>query len=97
MRVFVVAVTKPSLSRIEAEIARRVAARGVGKTICPSEVARALEEDWRPLMPEVRAVATAMAARGEIVVTQKGRAVDGLMAKGPIRLGSCPTLPQEPD
>lgn len=77
----------PSAVEIAAEIARQVSTRGAGKTICPSEVARALADDWRTLMPHVREVAGEMAARGEIVVTQKGRVVDIGSARGPIRLG----------
>jgi len=57
--------------------------RGVGKTFCPSEAARRLAEDWRPLMPEVRRVAKEVSLRA----TQKGQAVDPVDAKGPIRLG----------
>lgn len=57
--------------------------RGAGKTFCPSEAARALSGDWRSLMPRVREVA----ARLPLVSTQKGQAVDPVVAKGPIRLG----------
>ncbi|MDF1728039.1 MAG: DUF3253 domain-containing protein [Sulfitobacter sp.] len=78
---------KLSRKRIEAEITAQLDARGRGKTICPSDVARALMEDWRPLMEEVRAVADEMAGRGEIRVTQKGDEVRATEAKGPIRLG----------
>jgi hypothetical protein len=60
--------------------------RGRGATFCPSEAARALAADWRPLMPEVRRVAAALPLRA----TQKGRPVDPLTAKGPIRLGLPP-------
>ncbi len=63
--------------------------RGSGKTICPSEVARALVGDetaWRSLMPEVRRVAASLAAGGEILVTQRGAEVDALSARGAIRL-----------
>ena len=77
----------PSRPRIEAEILHKVTVRGAGKTICPSEVARALAQDWRGLMPQVREVAAGMAARGEIAVTQKGAPVDAVAATGPIRLG----------
>ena len=73
--------------RIAREILARTAARGVGRTLCPSEVARALADDWRPLMPAVRAVAAELAEAGRIVVTQKGRAVDPRTARGPVRLG----------
>lgn len=76
-----------SAKTLEAEIRRQVIMRGAGKTICPSEVARALAGDWRAVMPQVRAVAAEMAARDEIAVTQRGVAVDAVEAKGPIRLG----------
>lgn len=78
---------KPSPSTIEAEIRAQVAARGRGRTICPSEVARALSADWRPLMAAVREGAAELAERGEIRVTQRGQPVDARLARGPIRLG----------
>ena len=56
--------------------------RGSGATFCPSEVARALAADWRPLMPDVRRVAAGLPLRA----TQKGRDVDPMRARGPIRL-----------
>lgn len=60
--------------------------RGPSKTICPSEVARALDsEDWRSLMPQVRAVGVALTHAEQIVVLQKGQVVDPETAKGPIR------------
>lgn len=75
--------------RIERAVADAVAARGPGKTTCPSEVARALagDEDFRPLMPHVREAAAVLAERGEIAVTQRGRPVDARSARGAIRLG----------
>lgn len=57
--------------------------RGVGKTFCPSEAARRLSDDWRPIMPEIRRVAATLDLRA----TQKGTPVDPVTAKGPIRLG----------
>lgn len=62
-------------------------ARGADKTVCPSEVARALAEDWRSLMPDVRRVAQGLVDQGQIAITQKGRSVNALQARGPIRLG----------
>jgi hypothetical protein len=77
------------LSSIDETLLALVAARGPGKTICPSEVARAVagDEGFRALMPEVRERAARLADRGEIVVTQRGRPVDARTARGPIRLG----------
>lgn len=61
--------------------------RGPGKTICPSEAARRLDpENWRDQMEQIRRAAAAMADADEIVVTQKGEAVDLREAKGPVRL-----------
>lgn len=60
--------------------------RGVGKTFCPSEPARALGPDWRALMPLVRATAAAMQDEGLIQASQSGRPVRADQARGPIRL-----------
>ena len=71
-------------------------------TICPSEAARALEPAaWRPLMPQVRAVAFAMAEAGVLDIRQRGRTVvPDASLRGPIRLaraaaetGEYPTTP----
>ncbi len=63
--------------------------RQAGATICPSEVARALEPDgpWRELMPQVRQVAQQMVQAGRLRVTRAGRPVDATSPGGPIRLG----------
>ena len=73
---------------IERTIAALLARRAPGATICPSEAARALAGDdaFRELMESVREAARAMAARGELEVTQGGRVVDPVHARGPIRL-----------
>lgn len=60
--------------------------RGGGKTFCPSEAAKRLADDWRPLMDDVRRVA---GTTDGIVATQKGERVDPVAARGPIRLGAC--------
>lgn len=56
--------------------------RGTGSSFCPSEAARALSADWRPLMTDVRRVAAAL----PLVATQKDVPVDPVLARGPIRL-----------
>lgn len=81
----------PSASRIEACIRSLLEDRdsaATGKTICPSEVARALagEDGFRPLMEPVREVARAMVDRGDLEVTQSGEVVDPRAARGAIRL-----------
>lgn len=59
-----------------------LAHRGPGKTICPSEAARATGAS----MDAVRDAARGLVAEGEIVVTQRGEVVDLDRARGPIRL-----------
>ncbi|MES2280911.1 MAG: DUF3253 domain-containing protein [Pseudomonadota bacterium] len=58
-------------------------------TICPSEAARALEPDeWRLLMPQVRAVAIIMAKSGVLDIRQRGKTMSpDKPLRGPIRLG----------
>lgn len=74
-------------TQIRQILLNQVRARGIDKTICPSEVARALTSDeWRSLMPLVRSIAAELVNEGAIVALQKGQIVDPLMAKGPIRL-----------
>lgn len=76
----------PDRAAIAALILEQTAARAPGRSVCPSEVARALARDWRPLMPEVRAVAAELADQGLVVATQRGRPVDPRTARGPVRL-----------
>jgi hypothetical protein len=61
--------------------------RGADKTVCPSEVARAVDgEHWRDLMEPARAAARRAVARGDAEITQQGRVVDPSTARGPIRI-----------
>jgi len=79
------------------EILRLVAARGPGKSICPSDVARAFAEErrkptdppdlWRRYLPAVRQQAKNLARQGRIRILRKGRPVDPhAPVKGVIRL-----------
>ncbi len=64
--------------------------RARGKTICPSDAARAVgssEDDaWRELMEPARRAARRLVAAGEVEITQGGRVVDPSTAKGAIRI-----------
>lgn len=74
-------------SSIEKTILAMAAERGVDKTICPSEVARALfETHWRKHMEEVRQAAITLQQNGKVCITQKGKPVDVNHIKGPIRI-----------
>lgn len=66
-------------------------ARGAGKSICPSEVARALArgEDgdaWRARMSSVRRVAIKLSEAGRLDILRKGKPVSGAEIRGVIRL-----------
>lgn len=64
-----------------------------GSSICPSDVARTVGgESWRGHMDDVRRVAHALAARSEVVVTQKGEPVRIDQARGPVRIIAGPAL-----
>lgn len=78
---------------IESAVFDLLAERDACKTICPSEVARALDpEGWRRLMPQVRATAVGLARAGRIEITRHGKAVDPEAFKGVYRL----RLPEGP-
>jgi hypothetical protein len=85
-------VNRCSDAAIVQAIQRALSQRARGASACPSEVARSLSADqWRPLMPAVRRVAATLALRGELVITQRGvavepqRVLDGTV-RGPLRL-----------
>ncbi len=78
---------------IEEAILRLTAERGEGKSICPSEVARALagpdEKVWRLLMHPIRETAVALARQGRIAILRKGRPQDSSTPiRGVIRLAA---------
>ena len=84
---------RPSEEAIARALLDLVAARGPGRTICPSEVARALggphPEGWGPLMQPVRRVAVRLAKAGEVRILRKGRPVaDPDDFRGVYRLGA---------
>lgn len=75
---------QPSISKAILALA---AARGTEKSICPSEVARALwPGDWRDHMEDVRAAAFQLRDAGKVRVTQGGQDVVGSVPVGPIRI-----------
>ncbi|TVR06077.1 MAG: DUF3253 domain-containing protein [Salinarimonadaceae bacterium] len=82
----------------EAEIARimreLVATRGPARTICPSEVARAMagpdEKLWSRLMQPVRQAAVRLAKAGEVTIMRKGKPADPDDFRGVYRIGAGP-------
>lgn len=66
--------------------------RGAGKTICPTEAAKAVSEArWQRLLGDVRAEAVRLAKAGHITIYRKGKPVDPDAFKGVYRLGLPPT------
>ncbi len=76
----------PPAADIDATILALTARRGPAKSICPSEVARALRPDWQPLLGQVRRAACRLAAAGQIEILRKGHVVAPAGIKGVIRL-----------
>jgi hypothetical protein len=77
-----------SEQRLRAAILDLARERGPGKTICPSDAARAVGgEDWRDLMEAARDVARDLARSGEVEITQRGAVLDPDSAwRGPVRI-----------
>jgi hypothetical protein len=71
---------------LEAAILALLGQRAATATICPSEAARAVADDWEPLMERARMAARRLVAAGAAVITQRGVVVDPSTAKGPIRV-----------
>lgn len=77
----------PKKAEIAVEILTLLKKRGAGKTICPSEAVRSLdEENWRDHMASCREVAVTLAQEGEIEICQKGESIDPDNFRGPVRL-----------
>ncbi len=87
---------------LQPHLGRLLSARAHPKTICPSEVARALSQgelkaadatDWRYLMPTIREMLWEMRAHGEVEILQKGEPIPEEIqlqdVKGPIRARRC--------
>ena len=75
---------------IEAKMLELVTERGSGRTVGPTEIARALggdkPEGWGPLMPAVRLAAIRLMKDGRLMILRKGRPVDPDDFKGVYRL-----------
>ena len=75
---------------IAQEIVRQLSRRAAESSICPSEVARALQSNeaaWRALMPQVREVAAAMRDEDRLRITRGGvEVLSNALNRGAIRL-----------
>jgi len=66
----------PTEQQAEVAILLLVTQRGVGKSICPSEAARALDPAWQSQLTLVRRAAVRLALAGRIHILRKGQPVD---------------------
>ena len=81
---------RPDDAAIEETLLGLVTERVAEKTVCPSEVARALggphPDGWGPLMQPVRRVAVRLAHAGRVAILRKGKPVDPDDFRGIYRL-----------
>lgn len=91
------------MEHIDRHLKKLLDARQYPKTICPSEVARALSsselealevKSWRDLMPTIRERVFNMRDRGSVEILQKGNVLPSAQSLddivGPIRVRKCP-------
>lgn len=84
-------VRRMSDDAIETCILALTAARGPDKSICPSEVARALQPDaWQALLTPVRQAAIRLVQAGRLDILRKGQPVPPEAVRGVIRLRARP-------
>ena len=73
---------------VERAILDLLRARRPTATLCPSDVARAIDgTDWRRHLPAVRDAAWRLTTQGRAVVLKGGRPIAPNEALGPIRIG----------
>ena len=76
-----------NIEAITDAVLRIAAERGPEKSLCPTDVARAVSaEDWRPLLGAVRKVAADLARQGKIEILRKGKPINPDEMRGVIRL-----------
>lgn len=80
---------------LESLIPRLCAAAPAGRTICPTDAAKAFAEargeddlGWRAHLQEVRRTAVKLALSGRLVIYRKGKPVDPESFRGVYRLGA---------
>jgi len=57
-------------------------------SLCPSAIARELDDDWRDRLDAVHEVAHRMAREGRIEIRQAGERIDPDERSGPYRIGA---------
>lgn len=77
---------RPAEAAVAAAILDLVTAAGPAASIDPSDAAKALSPEWRPLLGPVRQAALKLAREGRIDILRKGKPVDPGEMRGVIRL-----------
>ncbi|MBM3589028.1 MAG: DUF3253 domain-containing protein [Alphaproteobacteria bacterium] len=76
-----------NIEAITTAMLRIAAERGPQKSLCPTDVARAVSaENWRPLLGAVWQVAAELARQGKIEILRKGKPIRPDELRGVIRL-----------
>jgi len=76
-----------NIEAITAALLHLATERGPEKSLCPTDVARAVSaENWRPLLGAVRKVAADLARQGKIEILRKGKPINPDDMRGVIRL-----------
>jgi len=86
---------KESPPELDAVIVALCAEIRAGRTICPTDAAKAFaaargedELGWRSHLSEVRRMAVSLALEGKLVIYRKGKPVDPADFRGVYRLGA---------
>jgi hypothetical protein len=78
-------------SPIEDAIFAALAKAPPGKSVSPEAVARAVDaENWRRVLPQVKATAVGLARQGRLAILRHGKSVDPEGFKGVWRMGGVP-------
>src|SRR5690606_34927574 len=87
----------PDFETIASTMLALLAARGEGRAVDPTEVARAIggdkPEEWGPLMLPVRRAAIRLMKEGRLTILRKGRPVDPDDFRGVYRLRGVSPIP----
>ncbi len=77
--------------QLRAAILALAIGRGADRSTCPSDAARAVADEWRPLVPQARELARELARAGAVRITQGSRVLDPDEDwHGPIRIRANP-------
>ena len=78
-------------SPIEDAIFAALAEAPPGKSVSPEAVARTVDaENWRRVLPQVKATAVGLARQGRLAILRHGKPVDPEGFKGVWRMGGAP-------